>query len=68
MWVLHLVLVPLVGIPLWRLLSRKLYRDAALFAAVSLAGYGLWLGIADHRPIILTRWFERIIGMWAGAP
>ena len=66
MLILHIVLVPLIGLPLWVLLRKKLYRDAAVFAAVSLAGYGLWFRLISHRPLIITVMVERIVNMVAG--
>ena len=66
MLLLHSVLVPLIGIPLIGLLRRKLYRDAAVFGVVSMMGYGLWVGIATDRPLIITILIERIIKMLIG--
>jgi hypothetical protein len=54
MLLLHVLLAPLIGLPLLALLRKKRYRDAAVFGAVSAAGYGLWFGAAVHRPIIIT--------------
>jgi hypothetical protein len=63
MLALHILLVPLIGIPLLGLLRRKLYRDAAVFGAVSMFGYVLWFFIVNHRPFIITIFLERVIGM-----
>lgn len=43
MLTLHILLVPLIGLPMLGLLRKKLYRDAAVFGAVSMIGtdYGL---------------------------
>jgi hypothetical protein len=63
MLILHLVLVPLIVLPLVALLRRKLYRDAAVFGAVSLAGYGLWFCVANHRPFVITVFMEKLFEM-----
>lgn len=62
MLLLHVLLVPLVGLPLLGLLRKKLYRDAAVFGSVSMLGYGLWLSIVNHRPFIITIFIEHEIG------
>ena len=63
MLILHILLVPLIGFPLLGLLRRKLYRDAAIFGAVSIFGYVLWVFAANNRPLIITIFLERVIGM-----
>jgi hypothetical protein len=64
MIILNILLVPLIGFSLWRLLRKKLYLDAAIFGAVSMAGYGLWVCVANHRPFIITLFIERMIEMF----
>jgi hypothetical protein len=66
MLLLHILLVPLIGIPLFGLLRRKLYRDAAVFGVVSMMGYGLWFCIVNQRPLIITILMERFIKMLIG--
>lgn len=66
MLILHIVLVPLIGLPLWGLFRKKLYRDAAVFAAVSLAGYVLWFRLISNRPLIITVTVERIVKLLGG--
>ena len=61
MLLLHVLLVSLIGWTLLKLLRKKMYRDAAVFGAVSAAGYGLWFGVAIHRPIIITIMIGKII-------
>jgi hypothetical protein len=61
MLMLHILLVPLIGFPVLGLLRRKLYRDAAVFGAVSMMGYGLWVCIVNHRPFIITIFIEKMI-------
>ena len=43
------------------MLGVQMYRDTAVFLAVSLAGFGLWISIARGRPIILNAAIGRII-------
>ena len=57
----HAWFVPLIGYVVFRLLRRQLYRDVILFLCVSVPGYGLWLGIVNHRPIIITEVIARIM-------
>jgi hypothetical protein len=61
MWKLCLVLVPFIVLQAAWLIRRKMYRDTAVFGAVSLAGFGLWASIVSGRPIILTLMLKRII-------
>ena len=61
MLLLHLWFIPLVLLTLLRLLGNQQYRDAVLFLFPTLIGYGLWIGIANHRPFIITVFIARII-------
>ncbi|MEK5233399.1 hypothetical protein MHB42_16965 [Lysinibacillus sp. FSL K6-0232] len=63
MLMLHILLAPLIGLPMLGLLRKRLYRDAAVFGAVSVIGYGLWICIVNHRPFIITIFIERMIEM-----
>lgn len=66
MWLMNLVLVPLIVGPAVLLVRKRLYRDAVLFGAVSLAGYVLWYCIAAGRPVTLSAVIARVIdGMMA---
>lgn len=58
---LHILLVPLIVLPLLRLLRKKLYRDAVVFGITSMMGYGLWLGIVNYRPFFITIFIAKII-------
>jgi hypothetical protein len=61
MWMLYAVLAPLIVLQAAWLIRKKMYRDTAVFAAVSLSGFGLWMSIASGRPIILNALIGRII-------
>ncbi|UFJ43267.1 hypothetical protein LOK74_09330 [Brevibacillus humidisoli] len=63
MLMLHILLAPLIGIPVLGLLRKKLYRDAAVFGAVSVIGYGLWVCVVNQRPFIITIFIARMIEM-----
>ncbi len=57
----HVWFVPLIGFIAIRLLWKKHIKDAAVFFVLSLLGYGLWLGIVNHRPFIITIFVAKII-------
>ncbi|AGA58877.1 hypothetical protein Theco_2788 [Thermobacillus composti KWC4] len=61
MWMLYAVLLPLIVLQAAWLIRKKMFRDTAVFAAVSLSGFGLWASIASGRPIILNALIGRII-------
>ena len=60
MWLLYLGLAPLIVLIAAWLVYRKMFRDTAVFAAISLAGFGLWASIVHGRPIILNTAIGRI--------
>jgi hypothetical protein len=64
MLVVHLVLVPLIVLPVFGLLRKRHYRDAVIYAAVSLPGYGLWYCVANHKPFIITLFMEKVIRLF----
>ncbi|WP_062496993.1 hypothetical protein [Paenibacillus sp. 32O-W] len=57
----HLWFVPLFGAVLFYVLRKKQIRDAFVFVAVSLMGYGLWLCIVNQRPFIISLFIASII-------
>lgn len=57
----HLWFVPMIGAVVLWLLWKKHIRDATLFFALSLVGYGLWINIVNHRPFIITLFIAKII-------
>lgn len=57
----HAFFAALIGYVTYRLLRQRFFRDAVLFLCVSAIGYGLWLGVVNHRPIIITELIARII-------
>jgi hypothetical protein len=61
MWLLYLGLAPLIVLIAAWLIRRKMYRDTAVFAAISLAGFGLWASVVHDRPIFLNTAISRIL-------
>lgn len=61
MWLLYLGVAPLIVLAAGWLIRKKMYRDTAVFAAVSLAGFALWVCVAHNRPIFLNAVMRRII-------
>lgn len=57
----HLWFVPMTGAVVLWLLWKKDIREATLFFALSLVGYGLWIPIMAHRPLIITLLIGKII-------
>lgn len=58
---LHILLLPLIIVPVVWMLRKRLFRDAVLFAAVSVMGYLLWLRIVNHRPFIISLFIEKLL-------
>lgn len=64
MLLLHILLMPLIVLPVLGLLRRKFYRDAAIYGVLAMAGYGLWWSVVNHRPLIITIFLEKIMKGW----
>jgi hypothetical protein len=56
----HVWFVPLVVLVAIWLLWKKHRKDVVIFLVLSLAAYGLWLGIVNHRPFIITVFLAKI--------
>ena len=54
MLVVHLVLVPLIVLPVFGLLRKRHYRD----------GYGLWYCVANNKPFIVTIFMEKVMRLF----
>jgi hypothetical protein len=61
MWLLYLGVAPMIVLTAAWLIRKKMYRDTAVFAAVSLAGFALWVCVAHNRPIFLNAAIGRIV-------
>ncbi|OUM88548.1 MAG: hypothetical protein BAA01_05495 [Bacillus thermozeamaize] len=60
MFAFHAWFVPLVVWVLIWLFWKKHRRDAVLFFVLSLAAYGVWLGIVNQRPFIITIFLAKV--------
>lgn len=60
MFAFHVWFVPLVVLVVMWQLWKNHRRDAVLFFVLSLAAYGVWLGIVNQRPFIITVFLAKI--------
>lgn len=54
MWLMYAVVATLILLQTVWLIRKKKYRDTVVFAAVSLAGLGLWACVVSGLPIYLN--------------